>query len=841
MKKARFILLMAVFSVCIMAQKPGTPLLRYYAPAEYKGFAQNWCAVQDDRGVMYFGNGKGILEYNGKTWRRFPTEQHTTVLCMTKDKSGRIYIGGDNEIGYLAPDSSGEMRFVSLNKYINEKEKNFTYVWAVHATEDGVCFAAGEKVICWDGKKMSYYAPKSGFFTSFCVNNKLYIISTGVGLMKLDKGKLELLPGTESLTDASVRYVGAYGQKLFIAGRKGCFTYENGNLQKLNTGLETLFTEKGLYKGALLPDGNFALGTMGGGVFVVNGEGNILEAIDESKGLEGKSVYALYVDREKEVWLAQENGLTRLNYSSPIRILDGRHGLHGIIRTLVKTDEGLFAATFQGLFQMGAGGNFSIRNKINTGANVSMPFGKSSLLLCAGEIGTVEVKGEKTIIINNDPYVLSMHVASQDSNVVIAGSVDKAYVFRKENEKWITLCTIDSLGDEINTITQVNNTFWLSTTNKGKVFSIDFKDGTWDKYKLNAYDTLNGLPTGLLEVYACKNQLYLGTEAGVLTFNEQQKKFVPDNSIWKMTGFDPASYAYLLQMDPLGRPWALTNDGFGYFEKDSFNYAPFKRIGFSDYYALHCEPNGTAWLGGTNGIAVYTPNSFKSYATPFNTLITRLVHRKDTLFKGNYFSEGMVSLEQNEHFKYSFPYKSNTVLFEYASPFFDNEEALFFSYKLDGFDNEWSAWVKETRKEYTNLHEGAYTFMVKSKNIYGSESSVAKFEFSILSPWYRTWWAFTLYVVLAILLIYLVIKIQTARLRSENEKLEKIVNERTAEVVKQKEEIESQNEKLQLAYDEIEEKQKEILDSIHYAKRIQNSLLPNEKYLTKALGRLKKK
>ena len=76
-------------------------------------------------------------------------------------------------------------------------------------------------------------------------------------------------------------------------------------------------------------------------------------------------------------------------------------------------------------------------------------------------------------------------------------------------------------------------------------------------------------------------------------------------------------------------------------------------------------------------------------------------------------------------------------------------------------------------------------------------------------------------------------------MRKENEKLERIVKERTTEVVKQKEEIEKQNEKIQFAFYEIEEKQKEILDSIHYARRIQNSLLPTEKYIEKKLRSLK--
>jgi len=835
MKRAGYSLLLFLLPFFVLSQKYGTPLLRYYAPAEYKGFAQNWCIAQDDRGVMYFGNGKGILEYNGKTWRRFPTEQRTTVLCMAKDKAGRVYIGAEGEIGYLAPDSLGEMRFVSLNKFISEKENKFSYVWAAHATNEGICFVAGEKILCWNGTSMKYYTPEKGFFTSFCVNGTLYVVSTDVGLMALKNGKLELLPGTETIYEASVRYIGAMGDKIFITSRKGFFSYDTqAGLQKITSEVESFLNEKGLYKGVTLPDGNYALGTMGGGVLIVNCKGEVLETIDESKGLEGKSVYALYVDRENELWLAQENGISRVSYSTPIRISDTRHGLHGIIRTITETSEGLFAATFQGLFKLNANGTFSVQNKITTGANVTVPYTQNSLLLCAGEIGTIQVKGDKNIFIHSDPYVLSMQVYKQDSSFVIAGSVDKAYVFKNDKGNWSTLTTIDSLGDEINTLAQVKNTFWLTTTNKGVMYSLDF-DASFTKYQLKKYDSAQGLPAGLLEAYAYEDKLYVGSDKGVLGFDEQQGKFLADTKYWNVQAFDPPSYAYLLKIDQKGRPWVLSNMGFGYFEKDHFFNSPFRRIGFSDYYALHTENDGSAWLGGTNGIALYTPGNSKDYNKAYHALLSRVIHGKDTLFKGSYFTaSGVPGTEQNEKFKYPFAYKGNSLLFEYASPFFDNEAALTFSYKLEGFENEWSDWVTETRKEYTNLAEGTYVFQVKAKNIYEVESSEASFEFTVLAPWYRTWWAYFLYVIGSGLLVFALIKIQTARLRRENEKLEKIVQERTAEIVQK-------NEKLKVAYDEIEEKQKEILDSIHYAKRIQRSLLPTEFAIEKALKKLKGK
>ncbi|MBC7125318.1 MAG: SpoIIE family protein phosphatase, partial [Bacteroidales bacterium] len=123
-----------------------------------------------------------------------------------------------------------------------------------------------------------------------------------------------------------------------------------------------------------------------------------------------------------------------------------------------------------------------------------------------------------------------------------------------------------------------------------------------------------------------------------------------------------------------------------------------------------------------------------------------------------------------------------------------------------------SNWTNEAKKEYTNLPEGNYTFKVKAKNIFGIESLEAQFSFRIKPPWYRTIFAYILYLVVLSVFVWIVVKLNIRRLEKEKERLEGIVLERTAEIRQQKEKIEKQKE--------------EITDSIKYAKRIQTAVLP---------------
>jgi serine phosphatase RsbU (regulator of sigma subunit) len=146
---------------------------------------------------------------------------------------------------------------------------------------------------------------------------------------------------------------------------------------------------------------------------------------------------------------------------------------------------------------------------------------------------------------------------------------------------------------------------------------------------------------------------------------------------------------------------------------------------------------------------------------------------------------------------------------------------------------KWSEWSDETKKEFTNLWEGKYTFQVKAKNLYGLESNVATYSFEILPPWYRTIYAFILYLIILVCFIYVILKIYARKLIIEKERLEKIVAERTAEVVAQNREILAQKEEIEKQNEIIVEQNDDIKQSITYASKIQKAILPPDEIVAK--------
>jgi signal transduction histidine kinase len=155
-------------------------------------------------------------------------------------------------------------------------------------------------------------------------------------------------------------------------------------------------------------------------------------------------------------------------------------------------------------------------------------------------------------------------------------------------------------------------------------------------------------------------------------------------------------------------------------------------------------------------------------------------------------------------------YKNNSLTFFFSSPYFEEESKNKYSYYLEGFNEEWSEWTLENKKEYTYLREGDYTFKVKSVNIYNIETPIAEFKFTVLPPWYRSFSAFIGYSIFGILIIILIVKLYTYRLIREKDKLEKIVIERTQEILMQNEEILVQAEHLKDANEEIVARNEEL-------------------------------
>jgi len=141
--------------------------------------------------------------------------------------------------------------------------------------------------------------------------------------------------------------------------------------------------------------------------------------------------------------------------------------------------------------------------------------------------------------------------------------------------------------------------------------------------------------------------------------------------------------------------------------------------------------HGVVWFGGAEGILRYDSTLARIRTVEYSALIRRVTMSGDSLLFGG------SALPANSP---TLSYASNDLQFECAAPSYDGVTDNRFQYHLDGYDAHWSDWTAEARKEYTNLSAGRYLFRVRAKNSHGAVSSEAVYRFSVLPPFWATWW-----------------------------------------------------------------------------------------------------
>lgn len=177
----------------LSAQGIGKPILRNFKPREYQASSANYMAVQDYRGIMYFANFLGLMEYDGASWRLIDIPSQSAVRSLATDSTGKVYLGGVGDFGYLEPDSQGKMIFVSLRHLTDVSESIKDKQIVAIGTDKGAIFqVSGDTAYFeWRGGKLERYTLEGikRAFSLFFVGHQLWIASPKTGLVRVDRGQ----------------------------------------------------------------------------------------------------------------------------------------------------------------------------------------------------------------------------------------------------------------------------------------------------------------------------------------------------------------------------------------------------------------------------------------------------------------------------------------------------------------------------------------------------------------------------------------------------------------------------------------------------------------------------
>ncbi|MDI1478863.1 hybrid sensor histidine kinase/response regulator [Polyangium sp. y55x31] len=331
-------------------------------------------------------------------------------------------------------------------------------------------------------------------------------------------------------------------------------------------------------------------------------------------------------------------------------------------------------------------------------------------------------------------------------------------------------------------------TTWFGTT-KG-LSRLD--DGAWRTYTSANAPLGADLVATLSEIRDARGarSLWIGTvgggvarydldaEAWLATLNETSSPALPDSTVSSV------------RADALGRVYLGTNRGVARLTPRAptpEDPAPYSVYVFTREDGLPGEEcNGSAswldsrgriWIGSIDGAAVFDPAE-EIPDLDASPLVTAARAADSALL----LSPGA-----------SLAWDQNTVSFDYALLHFSHERSTRYRTQMLGFDASPSAWTADTKVRYTNLPAGAYTFQVWGRDHAGAVAGPSAIAFEVRpAPW-RTWWAYLGYAVLASALVHGGMRFRLRALARRNEELEKVVEERTAELLAAKEAADAAN------------------------------------------------
>lgn len=861
MRNILLFLLLLIFSVNISYAQNNpyvTPLIKNYSIKEYKAGTANWCIVKDKRGILYFGNDEGVLEYDGLNWNLIKIDAITRSLAI--DSSGIIYVGADNDFGYIKADKIGNMYYTSLSDSLNENLKDFSDISNIFTTDQGVYFINKKKIYKYHKGEISVIPLNKGGFTSFYINNTLFSGDYYIGLQKIVNDSLILCKNSSSLIGKDIIGMIQYGERKLLISTQASELYiynpETGVLYKPDFPdfpiLESLIKESKLYLNSVTKLKNgYLINTLYNGIILIDDNFKLTGHYNNKTSLIDKPVlnnYSPYTKSEEPTWLALSNGISKIELNTPIQIISEKSGLPDEINDIIRFNNELYFASVNGVYKLQYNKNldnykYKVIDKTDQKQCWSFFNIEDKLIATSYFLFNITESPVSISRVNDHIYKLITY-----KNSVYAAEVDGLTEYEFDGNEFTLKNRIKEVKDEIIYFdSDSDENLWL-LSNKNDLI----------RFKINKNDTIveyinetKGLnKTDNLFFFNYSGSFYVSTDKDLLRYDNKQKKLVKENELNKelhnilvsINVFETSKTGDIYiskhygNFDKIIKIRIRKNDDL---EIDSVT---FKRLPQMNERFIYPDTGGLVWISTSEGLYVYDSNTEFRPNKKFKTIIRKVKNKNSLIFNGTYFTNGKLVINQPESYIPTFNYQNNSIIFYYASPYFIEEKATEYYTFLEGFDQEWSNASKISFKEYTNLHEGSYTFKVKAKNIYGIESETAEYSFKILPPWYRTVWAYITYFILSVLFVWLVVKLNTRRLQKDKERLEGIVKERTAEIVQQKEEIETIADNLQVANEEIssknvllKQKNESITSSIEYASRIQRALLPPNEIIKKYL------
>jgi signal transduction histidine kinase/streptogramin lyase len=692
-------------------------------------------------GTLWVGTHYGLARMHGDHLEFVDPPGWTRITgqsSITSDARGSLYVGTSNGL-YIGDRVGADFKF---RRYANPAQIADPAVYSVHVDPSGaVWFGCGDRVCQFFTEGTQVLDTDSGVpsdrWDAILTDpeGNLWARSTRRLVVRL-KGSQLFTPSDEGLAHA----MGTASLRLDREGRLFAPT-ESGLSYRTADGWETVGIEQGLPTNptcCILEDreGSMWVGLAGAGLARWLGYQE-WQSWTPSEGLAGSNGQAFHRDRSGALWIGTEGGLQELSADGKIlRRWTARQGLGGTkVRAIASSADGTIwvGSAPGGVSRLdprgGAVHNYRLgsTDEDNFVTGIVLDPDQRIWVTTQGALFRSTPPGgslgfERQILhLSSSMETFGQMLIDSKGRWWFAGS---AGLLRKEGDRWARFTTRDGLrNDALDTLAETpDGSIWIGYLDAMGISRLTFDHG---KLRVQHYSEKNGLKSD--EVAA-------------------------------------------LATDKRGWLWATSNDGVDSFDGQNWrHYSQAQGLLWDDCVsrALFADPDGSVWIGTSRGVARFHPPARRMSKVAPPVLITSIQ------FGGR-------AVKPSPGLRIG--YRDHELVVGFAGLSFVDERGVRFRYRLKGLDE---GWVETDQREvrFPSLPPGPYTFEVLARSTEGVWSlKEATFSFRIRPPWWRSWWALSLQLILALLIVGAVWRGRVAHLKNEKRRLEAAVDQRTHEL-----------------------------------------------------------
>ncbi len=743
-----------VFSSLLQASPiPFSPIVRSYSVSDYNAGIQNWSIAQDERGVMYFGNNNGLLEFDGSAWRLYELPTKGIVRAIYISKDGRIYVGSYEEFGYFVRTPYNTLEYHSLK----DEVKDFTFhndeIWNIVCVQGEIVFQSFGSLFFYNGNSVEGTRMKSLPLNLFQVGNTFYSQRINGGLCVFSDRKMEELIPRKAFGNSDVLAGLPYDDAVLMLTRnQGGFLYRDGRVEKWETECDDVFRKHTINRAVMTKDSCYVVGTISDGIYALDKKGKLIWKVNTDNKLQNNTVLKLYCDDDNNIWTALDEGIAYIHNNSLIYYYEPPFRKIGMVYDVLVRENEAYIASNQGLYWL-KDGKAELVPGLEEQAWFVDEWGKQ--IFCGHNKGTFLISGLKSKQVADAKGGMCMEkIELKEQSFLLEGTYAllNLYTETASGEYYFTR----SLRGFSHMIRHIE------VDHQGNIWAKHLRNGLY-RFRIDPdmklvkdvrkYESLGEVEGGSFTLFKINGRVVFSNGEYFYTYEDMTDSIVPYETMNEQL-------AELREIKTVSRAsgdrYWFVGDRTVYLVKCAINTFDIElRIPYSLFDGLAVEERGSV---------AYDKRNNHSYLC-LNNAIARIETDSSSLYKSrvkrSLWISGMRAIDEFSGERKTLVAQPgvrvesefNTVSFTLCYPVY-SDYTYKVRYKLDGYSEQWVPSGRSLQKMYARLPYGNYIFQAE---IYNTDRVLASVElpFEILSPWYLSYWAVGSYILAGLCLLAL--------------------------------------------------------------------------------------